>query len=167
MKKVTVIVAVLLLVALASTPALAQQSQRTPEDRLRRSWDGVHGKLLDMAQDFPEDKYTYKAHADVRTFAEELLHIAQVNATIAEMNKGREGGFGKIFGELAPDYTYTSKADTVAKFKKAMEAIDPAVRGDDCLRLIGLLEHAGEHYGKLVVYYRNNGMVPPASRNSN
>ena len=28
----------------------------------------------------------------------------------------------------------------------------------------GLIEHSGEHYGALVVYYRNNGMVPPESR---
>jgi hypothetical protein len=28
----------------------------------------------------------------------------------------------------------------------------------------GLIEHSGEHYGQLVVYYRANGMVPPESR---
>ena len=28
----------------------------------------------------------------------------------------------------------------------------------------GLIEHSGEHYGQLVVYYRANGLVPPASR---
>jgi len=28
----------------------------------------------------------------------------------------------------------------------------------------GLMEHSGEHYGNLVVYYRNNGLVPPESR---
>jgi hypothetical protein len=25
----------------------------------------------------------------------------------------------------------------------------------------GLIEHSGEHYGQLVVYYRINGLVPP------
>jgi hypothetical protein len=29
---------------------------------------------------------------------------------------------------------------------------------------LGTIEHAGEHYGQLVVYYRLNGMIPPASR---
>ena len=28
----------------------------------------------------------------------------------------------------------------------------------------GLIEHSGEHYGQLVVYYRANGLVPPESR---
>ena len=28
----------------------------------------------------------------------------------------------------------------------------------------GFIEHSGEHYGQLVVYYRVAGLVPPASR---
>jgi hypothetical protein len=28
----------------------------------------------------------------------------------------------------------------------------------------GLIEHSGEHYGQLVVYYRLVGLVPPESR---
>jgi len=28
----------------------------------------------------------------------------------------------------------------------------------------GLIEHSGEHYGQLVVYYRGAGKVPPESR---
>jgi hypothetical protein len=28
----------------------------------------------------------------------------------------------------------------------------------------GLIEHSGEHYGQLVVYYRLNNLVPPESR---
>jgi hypothetical protein len=29
---------------------------------------------------------------------------------------------------------------------------------------LDVIEHAGEHYGQLVVYYRNNALVPPESR---
>jgi hypothetical protein len=28
----------------------------------------------------------------------------------------------------------------------------------------GFIEHSGEHYGQLVVYYRVAGLVPPESR---
>ncbi len=28
------------------------------------------------------------------------------------------------------------------------------------------VQHASEHYGKLVVYYRNNNLVPPSSRDN-
>jgi hypothetical protein len=29
---------------------------------------------------------------------------------------------------------------------------------------IDVIEHAAEHYGQLVVYYRTSGLVPPDSR---
>ncbi len=47
---------------------------------------------------------------------------------------------------------------------KSVEDCEAAVNAEDNSRLIGILEHAGEHYGKLVVYYRVNGLVPPATR---
>ena len=131
-----------LLAVLALGAGLAQaqdQTPPTPQERLARSWNSVHKKLIDMAEDFPEDKYDYKAHPDVRSF-------------------------GEIFGEIAEDYKYTSKADTVAKLKKSVEDCEAAVNAEDNSRLIGILEHAGENYGKLVVYYRVNGLVPPATR---
>ncbi|MFQ5777407.1 MAG: DinB family protein, partial [Terriglobia bacterium] len=136
----------------------------TPEERLTRSWDNVHKKLIEMAEDFPEELYTYKAHPDVRSFGEELLHVAAANTVVAEIAGGREGSFGQIFGEISKDFEYTSKADTVAKLKKSVEAVAATVKGEDKFRLISLLEHAGEHYGKLVIYYRNNGLVPPSTR---
>jgi hypothetical protein len=30
--------------------------------------------------------------------------------------------------------------------------------------LMGVIEHSGEHYGQLVVYFRINGLTPPESR---
>lgn len=136
------------------------QTPPTPEQRLRNSWNNVMKKLVDMAEDWPEDKYAYKAHEDVRSFGEELMHVATVNAFIAARAQNPQAQFADVAG----DFQYTSKADTVAKLKKSVEDVSAVVNGEECLRLIGALEHAGEHYGKLVVYYRNNGVVPPATR---
>lgn len=152
-----------LLAVLALGAGLAQaqdQTPPTPQERLARSWNNVHKKLIDMAEDFPEDKYDYKAHADVNSFGEELLHVATICAFIAERAQNPEAKFG----DVAKNFQYTSKADTVAKLKKSVEDVSAVVEGEDNLRLIGLLEHAGEHYGKLVVYYRVNGLVPPTTR---
>ena len=42
------------------------------------------------------------------------------------------------------------------------------VYGDQKARVLdmayGIIEHGGEHYGQLVVYYRLAGLVPPESR---
>ena len=39
-------------------------------------WNESARKLIAMAEDFPEDKYDYKATPAVRSFAEQLLHAA-------------------------------------------------------------------------------------------
>ncbi len=152
-----------LLAVLALGVGLAQaqdQTSPTPQERLSRSWNNVHKKMIEMAEDFPEDKYDYKAHSDVRSFGEELMHVATVCALIAERAQNPE----VKFDDVAKNFQYTSKGDTVAKLKKSVEDVSAVVEGEDNLRLIFALEHAGEHYGKLVVYYRVNGLVPPATR---
>ena len=39
-------------------------------------WNEIGRKLMAMAQDWPEDKYDYKVTPAVRSFAEQLLHVA-------------------------------------------------------------------------------------------
>ena len=41
----------------------------------------------------------------------------------------------------------------------------PASRYNETVQpWLSVIEHSGEHYGQLVVYYRINGLVPPESR---
>jgi len=160
MRKLSGLLFLLLCFVLGSGALRAQQAAPTPEERLRTSWNNTMKKVLEMAEDFPEDKYSYKAHLDSRTFGEELLHVAVVNTRLARQARGETVDAAA----LEKDFAYVSKADTVAKLKKSIEDISSIVNSSDCLRLIGALEYAGEQYGKLVVYYRVNGLVPPRSR---
>ncbi|HXE75640.1 MAG TPA: DinB family protein [Candidatus Xenobia bacterium] len=158
-------VRIVLLVMLIAVvlPAFAQQPQPpppTPEERLRRSWNDVMKKLVEMAEDFPEDKYTFKPHPESRSFGEELMHVAAVNTRIARQARGETVDNAALQKEFA----YVSKADTVAKLKKSVGEVQVVVDSPDCLRLIGALEHAGEEYGKLTIHYRVNGLVPPRGR---
>jgi hypothetical protein len=50
------------------------------------------------------------------------------------------------------DATATLKATPEDRFAKTLSP------------WMSVIEHAAEHYGQLVVYYRNNGLVPPESR---
>jgi hypothetical protein len=76
---------------------------------------------------------------------------------------------------------YKSKADIVRFVKKSFAdgaaaiqskgekgLMETVVYGDQKARVIdiayGIIEHSGEHYGQLVVYYRLAGLVPPESR---
>jgi hypothetical protein len=55
-----------------------------------------------------------------------------------------------------------------AKGDAGMTAVVQDTESNQKLRVSELaysvIEHSGEHYGQLVVYYRINGMVPPESR---
>jgi len=67
-------------------------------------------------------------------------------------------------------YVKKSFADGAAAIKAKGDSglSQVVVLGKDQTRIIdlayGLIEHDGEHYGQLVVYYRLAGLVPPESR---
>lgn len=142
-------------------------------------WNEVGRKLIVMAEDFPEDKYDFRPVPEERTFAEQLLHAS--NAMYFFTNPAR--GQKPPAEEDPKRENYKTKADVVAFVKKCVQDGADAIKtkGDkgmaepftnpDSKRQMqlsdlayGLIEHSGEHYGQLVVYYRVAGMVPPESR---
>lgn len=151
----------------------------SPSQALLDTWNDVGRKLIAMAEDFPEDKYDFKPVPAQRSFAEQLLHAANSNYFFTNPAMGR-----KPPAEEDPKRDdYKTKAAVAAFVKKAFEDGAAAIKfkGDKGLNDLivdpfanqqvrvsdmawGLLEHSGEHYGQLVVYYRVAGLVPPESR---
>jgi hypothetical protein len=151
------------------------------EEMLER-WNDIGNKLIAMAQDFPEDKYDYKLQKDERTFALNLLHAAALDFVLIRRISGANLGpdFGE--GDNPTRDQFKTKADVVKFVKEAIADGAQVIQqqGDAGLdntsksfgnRLahnsaiwMSAIEHSGEHYGQLVVYYRANNLVPPASR---
>jgi uncharacterized damage-inducible protein DinB len=176
---------VILSTVILSPAASAQEKKGAPKPAdspvkaLLNNWNYVGGKLIAMAEDFPEDKYDFKPTPAQRTFAEQLLHAANSNYFMTNPILGL-----KPPAEEDPKRDqYKTKAEVVAFVKKAFADGAAAIqkKGDKGLNDLivdpfanqetrvsdmawGLLEHSGEHYGQLVVYYRVAGMVPPESR---
>jgi hypothetical protein len=153
-----------------------------PSEDLRRAWAEIGGKLVEMGQDFPEDKYDFKVQKDQRTFAETILHVAGDDFLAVSAIKGSPVG-PDFHGEHPARSTYKTKADVVKLLKDAVAAgaaviqeqgdagLDKAIFSPftaDPVRVSTLwwsvIEDDGEHYGQLVVYYRANNIVPPRSR---
>jgi uncharacterized damage-inducible protein DinB len=172
---------------LAATIALPAQEKKNespkppdpPNKVLLDSWNDIGRKLIAMAEDFPADKYDFKPTPAQRTFAEQLLHAAGANYYFTNAATGSNA---KV-NENPSRETYKTKADVVAFVKKSFADGAAAIKakGDKGLndlivdsfsnqqyRVIdyayGFIEHSGEHYGQLVVYYRLSGLVPPESR---
>ena len=142
-------------------------------------WNDIGRKLIAMAEDFPEDKYEFKPVPEERTFAAQLLHAS---ASMYYFTDPADGKKPRYPDDPKRDDLKT-KAQVVAFVKKCVAdgAAEIKGKGDKGMSDLvtdpeskqqtpvadlayGLIEHSGEHYGQLVVYYRVAGLVPPESR---
>jgi hypothetical protein len=159
MKRITFLLLAVSLCTFAQTPS-------TPSKSFTEQFEDITGRLLAMAKDFPEDKYSYRATKDVRSFREIVVHVASGNAYAAKAGRGEKANWDEIDPK-----GYPTKAAAVALLEKTTADATAALKATPEDRWaksvqpwLAVIEHAGEHYGQLVVYYRNNGMVPPESR---
>ncbi len=186
MSKAPLFAAAMLAAAILTLPAQAQDKKEPaikPPDSESKvvldSWNDIGRKLIAMAEDFPEDKYDFKPTPAQRSFAEQLLHAANANYFFTDPAMGK-----KMPAEEDPKRAdFKTKADIVAFVKKSFADGAAAIKakGDkgmndlmvdpfahQQIRVVdmayGLIEHSGEHYGQLAVYYRIAGLVPPESR---
>lgn len=170
MEKIRVSVALAVAVLFCSASALMAQQQRTPPtpaQSVRGNLQGIDKKLLEMAKDFPEDKYDFKLKPEMRSFGEVLVHIVAGNVYAAKVARGDKDA---KWDELDAS-KYKTKADIVALLEKNFadsEAAAKALPDESFTKSLrpwmAVIEHSGEHYGLLVAYYRANGLVPPESR---
>jgi len=177
-----------LLMASLALPINAQDAMKkdtpvkpadSPSKVLLDSWNDVGRKLIAMAEDFPEDKYDFKPTPAQRSFAEQLTHAAGANYFFINPVTGQKSDVEALmkrdqYKDKAAIVAFVKKsfADGAAAIKakgdKGMsdQIVDPFSHQYDRVGDLGygFIEHDGEHYGQLVVYYRLAGLVPPESR---
>ena len=149
-------------------PQTSRGGKRRPGDVLLHQWSEIGEKVVQLAEQFPEEKYDFRPVAGVRTFADQLRHVAFWNTYVAKTVRGEK--VDPKVNEL-PKADYPSKAAIVKALKSSLAETTkllkeaPASPGATSTGLwVAFIEHSGEHYGQMVVYYRLNGIVPPASR---
>jgi uncharacterized damage-inducible protein DinB len=188
MKKFLLLVAVIFAVGTFAAPAHSQEMPKKTAppkpapgaaEAVLQQWDDIGRKLNAMAEDFPEEKYDYKPAPTVRSFAERLIHAAHANdfftnallgKKMPEMDDPKRDQF-KTKAEVAA-FVKKSFSDGAAAIKakgdKGMSSlvVDPFSNQQTQIRdfAYGFVEHSGEIYGQLTVYYRVAGLVPPESR---
>ena len=158
------ITALVLSILVLSTSAISQT--RTTAQSVRGHFSSINQRLLEMAKDFPQDKYDYKLKSEMRSFGAVMVHIASGNVYAAKAGKGENVNWD----ELDPK-DYKTKAQVVSLMEKSIRDAEATLKGlpDDSFAKtvepwISVTEHSAEHYGLLVAYYRANGLVPPQSR---
>ena len=173
---------------LCSNVVLAQakpEEHPTVSEIMDRAVKPVEGEFVSAADAMPEDKYSFAPtngeFKGVRTFAQQVKHVAAVNylvgAAILEEKPPVDTG-----GENGPD-SMTSKADIMKFLKDSFAYLHKALAsvneknqtaqfknpfGEGKTTKLGFatvaLWHPFDHYGQMVEYLRMNGIIPPASR---
>jgi uncharacterized damage-inducible protein DinB len=159
---------------------------------LADSFRTVRKNTITLAEDIPEDKYSFRAAPETRTVAQMLVHIAvsprmaqQIHR--AEKRTSLEGFdfFGFMGGIMAEEQKPRSKADIVALLKTEGDAMAQWLEGltDDFLAqrvtypqgmtpptrtrfemLLGAKEHEMHHRSQLMLIERMVGIVPHLTR---
>ena len=156
------------------------------------SFRTVRGNTIKIAEEIPEESYSYRAAPGCRSVAETLIHIT-VGARLQEQihivdHRDTLGGFDffAFMGrQAAEEQVKRSKAEILAmlytegeKYAKALEGLSEAFLAERVQypqgmvppsksrfeMLIAPKEHEMHHRGQLIVIQRMLGMVPPLTR---
>lgn len=163
-----------LILGLLAAPLRAQTADiAVPTARMH--WQQLSGYVLASAEDMPEEKYSFRPVAGVRTFGELIGHVAGSQQMFCALAMGQTPP-----AEDAVEKAANTKAALIAAMKasnayctKAYAMSDARSRGKITMfgqkqtKLYALMmnaTHDGEHYGNLVTYLRINGLVPPSSK---
>jgi uncharacterized damage-inducible protein DinB len=173
----------------AAGPSATPSTPPTIASSIDREITIVEKEVVEVAEAMPEDKFDFSPeklnlsgsdYKGVRTFAEQLKHIAAANYLI----------WSPITGEKPPDNVndgkgpdnMKAKADIIKYLKDSFAFGHKAVatlndsnlvqpitssRGSPTTRLFLATfapAHCFDHYGQIIEYLRMNGIVPPASR---
>ena len=177
--------AVLVLTAGLTFPArtLGQQRSDPMAVTVGQWFMMIEQTFIALADAMPAEQYGFKptggAFADVRTFGEQVKHVACSNFAFFNQIEKKTPPAGCGTGGPHPATTKTelmaylresfAYAGQVLRTMTPANALEPAggPYGGTSTRL-GLTTlavwHASDHYGQLAVYLRMNGVVPPASQ---
>lgn len=136
------------------------------------------GKIMQLAEAVPEEKYEWSPQEGVRSFSGVLHHVVSANYFFAT-KMGAELPEGVNMETLKDDLS--SKEDYAAALQQSFDLVTETLKSADEATLkekvefpfpgeytgmstaLILLSHANEHLGQLIGYTRMNGITPPWS----
>jgi uncharacterized damage-inducible protein DinB len=155
---------------------------------LAESWRTVRKNTIQVAEDIPEEQYSFRAAPDTMSVGEILAHLActphwaEQCHFVEKKSAISMDDFGKWMGQIDQrSKTLTSKAAIVEALKKdgdnfarQLDAMTDAQLGEMCTApnasksrfemLLGVKEHEMHHRAQLFLIERMIGIVPHLTR---
>src|SRR5262245_29417597 len=86
----------LALTALFVATTQGQQQPHTPIKSINGIFNSINQRILDMAQDFPADKYDFRPTKEVRSFGEVIVHVISGNVFAAKAGRGEQANWDEL-----------------------------------------------------------------------
>jgi uncharacterized damage-inducible protein DinB len=172
--------------AFTLSSAFAQSDAKKPADDKRPaivketefSWKRARKWTLDYIDAMPESAMAFKPTAEVRSFAEQMLHLAFWNYGLAEAVGGKANPYGKKQETLEKRDDVKTKAALRKIVEESYDNVLKAIAGLDEAKMLQqvqffnskltritvlaiALDHQTHHRGQTTVYLRLKGVTPP------
>jgi uncharacterized damage-inducible protein DinB len=172
---ITLVLGALVLAALDFKPVVKTTVSKVAED-----WERAKLFTRDYINSANDDAIAFKPTSEMRTFGQQMLHIAEANYIIVAATSGKQSTFN--FGDLEKISDQYKNKDTL--LKAVMESYDLVIstvkRMDEremnqSIKLFNYeltkkaalekaFEHQTHHRGQATVYLRLSGITPPNER---
>lgn len=171
-----------LLILITSSQVTAQAlSNEDIKNQIVKEWERAKAYTIDYLNTMPENKYSFKATDSIRSFAQQMLHIAggniflmmnatdqKVPATFGNPNLENSPGAQKkdsVVFYVNASYDYCINAVKNTDMNKWGEK--KKIFGMEETRfalMIKTFEHQTHHRGQTTIYIRLQGIKPPQER---
>jgi uncharacterized damage-inducible protein DinB len=172
--------------ALFSASALAQSEPKKAADdkrapiakEIESNWKRAKTWTLSYIDAMPENALGFKPTPEIRSFAEQMLHLAFWNYGLVEWAGGKANPYGKKQEDLEKRDDVKTKVALRKVVEESYDNVIAAIAGLDEAKLLEpvsffnskmsrlnvlsiALDHQTHHRGQTTIYLRLKGVTPP------
>jgi len=146
-----------------------------------KEWERSKAYTVDYLNTMPAGKYSFKAVDSIRSFAQQMLHLAQANLFFVSLatdlkspsfGSDREQSMSAQTKDSVMYYVTTSydycinavKSSDVSKWGKKEKLPFGGYEETRFALLMKAIEHQAHHRGQTTIYIRLQGIKPPQER---
>lgn len=125
----------------------------------------TNNKLVEVAENFPSERYHFRPSGKTLSFAEQMLHVASHNFSFVNVIKGES----QVIELTTKEYATKEKIVEILKESVSEVAREVAKLSDNDINKVEQfwaksISHSDEVYGQTIIYYHLNGLVPPSDK---
>jgi len=171
----------LAIVALLFASNIKAQTMEDIRAQMVKDWERAKAYTMEYLNTMPADKYSYRAHDSVRSFAQQMLHLAAANVFFMTTVSGEKPPSWVSF--TLEQQAGAQKRDSVvyyvmASYDLAINTVKnaPINQWGEVKKLFGrfdetkyaimnkAFEHQTHHRGQTTIYIRLLGVKPPQEK---